>query len=276
MRHRGPSTEFSLSLSRTMRVATRHQHPLHLQVTRNSNGKFFVSSNPQDQQQQQQQQPPHQLLQQQPQHHHHHRHHHHHHHHLHQSVQQVQAPSADDVGITAPVAPVAFPTCEPNSSSEGQHGPTIVGDRFLLIGPAEGSTLYRCVDVHTGQQLIAKVSLDILLFAITIIIYIYIPPFMVGPSRLRVSIINSRNALCLISPLPLIHRVYKKRAERTRIGTGRQGNDHIRQGTRDKSRASACTARTCADSALPPFPKGMYIISLEMMTKVVLFPFVYI
>ncbi|XP_034938472.1 tribbles homolog 2-like [Chelonus insularis] len=52
------------------------------------------------------------------------------------------------------VPPVVFPSCE--SVPTAHHGPTILGDRFLLVGPAEGSALYRCVDVQTGQQLVAK------------------------------------------------------------------------------------------------------------------------
>ncbi|KAK0158721.1 hypothetical protein PV328_009693 [Microctonus aethiopoides] len=52
------------------------------------------------------------------------------------------------------VPPVVFPSCE--SIPTAQHGPTILGGRFLLVGPAEGSALYRCVDVQTGQQLVAK------------------------------------------------------------------------------------------------------------------------
>lgn len=114
-----------------MRVATRHQHPLHLQVSRNQNGKFFVSPNSS------------------PEHHHN------------QPQNLLQQQQTDDV-VTA-VAPVAFPSCEPNSptgnagsSEQQQQGPTILGDRFLLLGPAECSTLIRCVDIQTGQQLVAK------------------------------------------------------------------------------------------------------------------------
>ncbi|XP_043480523.1 tribbles homolog 2-like [Leptopilina heterotoma] len=54
-----------------------------------------------------------------------------------------------------PVAPVVFSSCEPVNTDH--QGPTILGDRFLLLdAAAEGSALYRCVDVKTGQQLIAK------------------------------------------------------------------------------------------------------------------------
>lgn len=41
-------------------------------------------------------------------------------------------------------------------------GPTVLGDRFLLLGPAEGSALYRCLDVQSDQQLVAKVSTELL------------------------------------------------------------------------------------------------------------------
>ncbi|XP_015610356.1 tribbles homolog 2 [Cephus cinctus] len=64
--------------------------------------------------------------------------------------QDVHQPSSEE----APVSPVVFPSCEPVPTAH--HGPTILGDRFLLVGPAEGSALYRCVDVQTGQQLVAK------------------------------------------------------------------------------------------------------------------------
>lgn len=66
-----------------------------------------------------------------------------------------QQPSNDE---TNPVPPaVVFPSYEPLPTDH--HGPAILGDRYLLLGPAEGSALYRCVDVHTGQQLVAKVSI---------------------------------------------------------------------------------------------------------------------
>ncbi|XP_012276227.1 tribbles homolog 2 [Orussus abietinus] len=94
-----------------MRVSTRQQHPLHLQVTRTNNGKFLVSPNSQE-------------------------------------------PAQQAASEEAPVSPGLFPSCEPVPPAH--QGPTILGDRFLLLGPAEGSTLYRCVDVTTGTQLVAK------------------------------------------------------------------------------------------------------------------------
>lgn len=65
-----------------------------------------------------------------------------------------QQPTNDE---TNSVPAVVFPSYEPVPTDH--HGPTILGDRYLLLGPAEGSALYRCVDVHTGQQLVAKVSI---------------------------------------------------------------------------------------------------------------------
>lgn len=53
--------------------------------------------------------------------------------------------------------PVAFPSCEPRVPVT-HPGPTLLGERFLLLGPAEGSALYKCVDTHTGEQLVAKVG----------------------------------------------------------------------------------------------------------------------
>lgn len=75
--------------------------------------------------------------------------------------QDVSQPNCNDQETTPPVSPVVFPSCE--SVPTTQHGPTILGDRFLLVGPAEGSALYRCVDVHTGQQLVAKVRINFIL-----------------------------------------------------------------------------------------------------------------
>lgn len=65
-----------------------------------------------------------------------------------------QQPTNDE---TNSVPAVVFPSYEPVPTDH--HGPTILGDRYVLLGPAEGSALYRCVDVHTGKQLVAKVSL---------------------------------------------------------------------------------------------------------------------
>ncbi|KAK7791275.1 hypothetical protein R5R35_005591 [Gryllus longicercus] len=35
---------------------------------------------------------------------------------------------------------------------------TFVGDKYLVLDPVEGSTLYRCVDVNTREELVCKVS----------------------------------------------------------------------------------------------------------------------
>jgi len=115
-----------------MRVA--RQHPLHLQVpARNNNGKFLVGPNAGSQDAVHQQLSP----RQQP---------------------QPQQPAGDESSAVVPPSCV-FPTCE-SVPTDLHGGPTILGDRFLLLGPAEGSALYRCVDVHSGQQLVAKVSAE--------------------------------------------------------------------------------------------------------------------
>lgn len=112
-----------------MRVA--RQHPLHLQVpSRNNNGKFPVGPIGGQDAVHQQLSP-----RQQP---------------------QPQQPAGDESGAVVPPSCV-FPSCE-SAPTDLHGGPTILGDRFLLLGPAEGSALYRCVDVHSGQQLVAKVS----------------------------------------------------------------------------------------------------------------------
>lgn len=105
-----------------MRVA--RQHPLHLQVpTRTNNGKFLVGLNgSQD---------------------------------VHQQPSPQQQPAGDENSAVVPPSCV-FSSCE-SVPTDLHGGPTILGDRFLLLGPAEGSALYRCVDVHSGQQLVAKV-----------------------------------------------------------------------------------------------------------------------
>lgn len=62
-----------------------------------------------------------------------------------------QQPTSDE---TSSVPAVVFPSYEPLPTDH--HRPIILGDRYLLLGPAEGSTLHRCIDVHTGQHLVAK------------------------------------------------------------------------------------------------------------------------
>ena len=114
-----------------MRLATRHNghpHPGRMQVMRTSNGKFVV--NPTGEQ--------------------------------YRRASDAARVRPDEVG--GPVSPSVFSPCEPNTRSEEQQqqqqqqGPALLGDRFLLLGPIEGSSLYRCVDVQTNQQLVAKVS----------------------------------------------------------------------------------------------------------------------
>lgn len=170
-----------------MRVA--RQHPLHLQVTRTNNGKFLVNHNAGDiignndrngsvigignnddnrnvehnqRQRQQQQQQQQQQEQQQPQ-----QQHHQQEERNRESIngnslqyQQIQNRSNNKTseGLANVVSNAAFPTCESTVQTKHQ-GPKLLGERFLLCGPAEGSALHRCVDVKTGQQLVAKVSL---------------------------------------------------------------------------------------------------------------------
>ncbi|TGZ49058.1 Tribbles-like protein [Temnothorax longispinosus] len=73
------------------------------------------------------------------------------------SPQQQQQPAGDESSAVVPPSCV-FSSCEsmPADLRGGPTRPTILGDRFLLLGPAEGSALYRCLDVHNGQQLVAK------------------------------------------------------------------------------------------------------------------------
>lgn len=155
-----------------MRVATTRQHPLHLQTTRINNGKFLVNPNNHEVHHHQQQQPQqlstqmqqsqqqqqqhsqisfqHQQSQQQQQ-----QQQRYHRHHPYQQHYHRQTSTNGDES-TAVVPLIGFSSCEPSQRNVEHHGPTILGDRFLLLGPAEGSALYRCVDVHTGQQLVAK------------------------------------------------------------------------------------------------------------------------
>ncbi|XP_012262743.2 tribbles homolog 2 [Athalia rosae] len=69
---------------------------------------------------------------------------------LQQQRQRKIDKNAEDI-----VSSAGFPTCE--SVPRTNRGPTLLGERFLIIGQAEGSTLYRCVDVQTGQRLVLKV-----------------------------------------------------------------------------------------------------------------------
>ncbi|XP_020284991.1 tribbles homolog 2 [Pseudomyrmex gracilis] len=71
-----------------------------------------------------------------------------------QQPQQQHQPTGDENSAVVPPSCV-FPSCE-SAPTDLQGGPTILMDRFLLLGPAEGSALYRCVDVHSGQKLVAK------------------------------------------------------------------------------------------------------------------------
>lgn len=117
-----------------MRLANGHQHPLHLQVTRTNNGKFLVSPNGQQDNINNGD----------------------------RRLQHRQSPNCDEASAVVS-RNVGFPSFE--TASSPPQGPTILGDRFLLVGPAEGSALYRCVDVTTGQQLVAKVCSLFLIFS---------------------------------------------------------------------------------------------------------------
>lgn len=50
----------------------------------------------------------------------------------------------------------------PNQNSDKQFQTSIVADKYLLLEQAEGSSLYRCVDVNTQEELVCKVSVDFL------------------------------------------------------------------------------------------------------------------
>lgn len=68
-----------------------------------------------------------------------------------------ETPSQQQLPAQKSADEVAFPTYE-SSAPSANPGPKIIGNRFLIIGPTEGSTLFKCVDVVTGQKLIAKVN----------------------------------------------------------------------------------------------------------------------
>lgn len=47
------------------------------------------------------------------------------------------------------------------NQSEKQFQATIVADKYLLLDQVEGSSLYRCMDVNTQEELVCKVSCEI-------------------------------------------------------------------------------------------------------------------
>ena len=105
-----------------MRVTTLTLQHLHPQVGRTNDGKFLLNpSHPEVQTPQPQQLP----------------------------VQQK--PTSEEV--PSPVACPGYESTAPANNS----GPKIIGNRFLMTGPTEGSPLFKCVVVVTGQKLIAKV-----------------------------------------------------------------------------------------------------------------------
>ncbi|XP_071450542.1 tribbles homolog 2-like [Hetaerina americana] len=60
-----------------------------------------------------------------------------------------------------PSPPAPAPTVTPTPVCPAASGdlttPAIVGDKYLLLDQVEGSTLYRCVDIHTREEYVAKV-----------------------------------------------------------------------------------------------------------------------
>lgn len=47
----------------------------------------------------------------------------------------------------------------PPNQSEKHFQASIVADKYLLLDQVEGSSLYRCVDINTQEELVCKVSL---------------------------------------------------------------------------------------------------------------------
>lgn len=51
------------------------------------------------------------------------------------------------------------PTYSNNCDSQQYFHASLVGDKYLLLDQVDGSSLYRCVNVHTQQELVCKVCL---------------------------------------------------------------------------------------------------------------------
>lgn len=73
--------------------------------------------------------------------------------------------AANTAGLSQNVAatvPSNDTSTSPNSPIHMQNGlvqqVTLIADRYLIMDPVEGSTLYKCFDVKANEQLVCKVS----------------------------------------------------------------------------------------------------------------------
>ncbi|XP_014236818.1 tribbles homolog 2-like [Trichogramma pretiosum] len=76
--------------------------------------------------------------------------------------------STTDTLMSGPTGSQEFPnfgqkTCQSvcggstsDLSAESNKGPKMLGERYLLLGMTEGSSLYRCLDIKTNRNLVAK------------------------------------------------------------------------------------------------------------------------
>ena len=76
-----------------------------------------------------------------------------------QQQQQKQTVCANQLSPNLqPSSPVS---CVPPVNK--QFSASLVGDKYLMLEVLEGSTLHRCVNVHTQQEYVCKVSVTILI-----------------------------------------------------------------------------------------------------------------
>lgn len=71
----------------------------------------------------------------------------------------LSAAAAGAAGVTTPAA--SQPLFLPGDNNPGVRHPltaSLVADKFLLLEQLEGSSLYSCVNVHTQENLVCKVS----------------------------------------------------------------------------------------------------------------------
>ncbi len=114
--------------------------------------------------------------------------------------------------LSPPLCPVSL--CRPPPVSPGLGHPregqtaSLLGGKYILLDELEGSTLHRCLDINSHEELVCKVSVVIILIMITVSVIVTrcdLYGHMSVSACAVVSLVGSQHTMCCQTAAQLVH-----------------------------------------------------------------------
>lgn len=112
--------------------------------------------------------------------------------------------------LSPPLCPVSL--CRPPPVSPGLGHPregqtaSLLGGKYILLDELEGSTLHRCLDINSHEELVCKVSVIIILITVSVIVTrCDLFGHMSVSACAVVSLVGSQHTMCCQTAAQLVH-----------------------------------------------------------------------